>query len=273
LKDSSTRRLDQVPGADPIIEPSITRQDEFVAGFKDTFPLVVGAIPFGIIFGALAVTAGISPVGTMAMSALVFAGSAQFIAAGLVANGATIAVIVLTTFVVNLRHMLYAASLAPHMKYLPQRWLAPLGFWLTDESFVVVISRYNEPDRSPFKHWYFLGSAVFMYTNWQLCTFVGLKAGQAIPDPMSWGLDFALVVTFIGMLVPFVKSRASLVATAVAGGSAILASELPNQLGLIVAALLGVTAGVATEALFPEVRVQAGNSPGTIMDEMQEAGP
>ena len=105
-------------------QTTVSRRSEFWNGVKDTFPLVVGAIPFGIIFGALAVTSGVSPGGALAMSAIVFAGSSQFIAAGLVAGGAPLLVIVLTTLVVNLRHALYSASLAPHMKHLPQRWLS-----------------------------------------------------------------------------------------------------------------------------------------------------
>ena len=227
-----------------------TRRDEFWNGVKDTIPLVVGAIPFGIIFGALAVTSGVTPGGALAMSAIVFAGSSQFIAAGLVAGGVTLLMIVLTTLVVNLRHALYAASLAPHMKHLPQRWLAPLGFWLTDESFVVVIARYNQPDASPYKHWYYLGSALFMYSNWQLCTIIGIVAGQSIPNPSAWGLDFALVVTFIGMLAQFVRNRPALIASAVAGLCAVLAHGLPNQMGLLLAAVLGIVAGVLAESLF-----------------------
>jgi len=186
------------------------------------------------------------------MSAFVFAGSAQFIAAGLVAAGTSTGIIILTTLVVNLRHALYAATLAPHMKHLPQRWLAPLGFWLTDESFVVVVSRFHKKDTSAFKHWYFLGSAVFMYSNWQLCTWIGLAAGRAIPDPASWGLDFAMVVTFIGMLVPLVRSRATVISVLVAAVTALLTNQLPNQFGLIVAALLGILAGVLAESLLPE---------------------
>lgn len=226
---------------------SPTRQSEFWAGVRATFPLVVGAIPFGIIYGALAVNSGISAAGTLGMSLIVFAGSSQFIAAGLVASGASTAVIVLTTFVVNLRHALYSATLAPHMKHLSHKWLLPLGFWLTDESFVVVASRYDQQDRSPFKHWFFLGSAIFMYSNWQLSTYIGVVAGQSIPDAASWGLDFAMVVTFIGMLVPLVKGNSTLVAVVVAGGVSLLASGLPNQLGLLVAALFGIIAGVIAE--------------------------
>lgn len=224
-----------------------TRWREFWAGVKATFPLVVGAIPFGIIYGALAVNSGISAAGTLSMSLFVFAGSSQFIATGLVASGASTAIIVLTTFVVNLRHALYSATLGPHMKHLSHKWLLPLGFWLTDESFVVVASRYEQEDNSPFKHWYFLGSAIFMYSNWQLSTYVGIVAGQSIPNAASWGLDFAMVVTFIGMLVPLVKGRSTLIAAVVAGGVALVAAGLPSQLGLLAAAIVGILAGVIAE--------------------------
>lgn len=234
---------------DQSIHPS--RKSEFWAGVKATIPLVVGAIPFGIIFGALAVNSGLSPAATQAMSTFVFAGSAQFIAAGLVASGTNTLVIILTTLVVNLRHMLYAATLAPHMKGLSQRWLLPLGFWLTDESFVVTIQRYDQPDKAPYKQWFFLGSEVFMYLNWQLCTFIGLKAGQAIQDASSWGLDFAMIVTFIGMLVPLVKNKAAAISVLVAAATAMLANGLPHKLGLILSALLGVIGGLLAERIWP----------------------
>lgn len=226
--------------------PTPTRSAEFLSGAKATIPLVVGAVPFGIIFGAVAVTSGLSAMASQLMSALVFAGSAQFIAAGLVAGAAGIPIIVLTTFVVNLRHALYSVALAPHMKHLPQRWLAPLGFWLTDETYLVVIERYNRADSSPHKHWFHLGSALFMYVNWQVCTFIGIVAGQLLPNPAGWGLDFALAVTFIGMLMPNLRNRSTVVCVAVAGVSSILFYGLPNKLGLIVAALLAVAAGVMT---------------------------
>ena len=145
------------PENTPTQPAAYTRRGEFWEGAKATFPLVVGAIPFGIIFGALAVTSGLSPGAASAMSAIVFAGSAQFIAAGLVASGVSTLIIVLTTFVVNLRHALYSATLAPHMKHLPQRWLVPLGFFLTDETFVVMARRFQQKDDSPYHHWFYLG--------------------------------------------------------------------------------------------------------------------
>jgi predicted branched-subunit amino acid permease len=90
-----------------------------------------------------------------------------------------------------------------------------------------------------------------MYTNWQLCTLIGLVAGQAIPNPSSWGLDFALVVTFIGMLAQFVRNKPTVAAAAVAGLSALAAHGLPNQLWLLLSAVLGIAAGVIVEMLLP----------------------
>ena len=222
---------------------------EFLRGLKDTIPLVIGAIPFGIIFGALAISAGISPAGTIGLSLFVFAGSSQFIAAGLFANGATPVVIILTTFIVNLRHALYAATLGPRLQRLPQRWLVPLAFWLTDETFVVTAQRYAEPDPPDHKHWYFLGSEAIMYANWQLCTWIGVVVGRAIPDPAGWGLDFAMSVTFIGLVVPTIKSRPALAAVLAGGLFAVLGHGLPNRLGLLIGALIGVGAGLAAENL------------------------
>lgn len=229
-----------------------TRRSEFLAGARATIPLVIGAAPFGLIFGALAVSKGMSPLGALGMSLFVFAGSAQFIGAGLFGAGVGAAIIILTTFIVNLRHALYSATLAPHMKHLSQRWLLPLGFWLTDETFVIVIQRYNQPDDSPYKHWYHFGSALFMYVNWNVCTVIGIVAGQSIPNIGSSGLDFALYVTFIGMLIPLITSRPLLLAAVSAGLSAAVFYNLPNKMGLIVAALIGVAVGVIAESRLPK---------------------
>ena len=218
-------------------------RQELLAGARDIVPLIVGAIPFGIIFGTLAQGSGLSFGATMGMSAFVFAGSSQFIALGLLAAGSTLPLIVLTTVVVNLRHMLYAASLLPYVQGASQRWKAVIGFFLTDEAFAVAIRRYLQPDPSPHKHWYYLGAAVTMYANWILCTWLGLTVGQLIPNAAAWGLDFAMVATFIGMIVPYATTRPMVGAIAVAGLVAVLTNGLPHKLGLMVAAIAGVTTG------------------------------
>ena len=225
---------------------------EFLAGVKATIPLVIGAVPFGIIFGALSITSGISVLGTMALSVFVFAGSAQFIGVSLVAAGASIPVIVLTTFVVNLRHALYSATLAPFVKHLPQRWLLPLAYFLTDESFVTASTHYYEPGDLTHKHWYYLASNLTLFISWQSATWIGIFAGTRIPDPTRLGLDFAMSVTFIGMMVPLIKTRPVLAAVIVASVVAVLTFSMPNKIGLIIAALSGVLAGVFVESRSPD---------------------
>ncbi|HEY9889399.1 MAG TPA: AzlC family ABC transporter permease [Candidatus Obscuribacterales bacterium] len=220
---------------------------EFWAGARQTIPLIIGAIPFGIIFGTLAQASGLSAAATLAMSAGVFAGSSQFIAVGLVATGSPIAIIVLTTLVVNLRHLLYAVGLVPYLRHLGQGWKAALAFWLTDETFMVAIQRYREGDRTPHQHWFQLGSAVAMYGNWQLSTWLGLTLGQNLPNAANWGLDFAMVATFIGMTIPYLTTRPMVATVVVAGGTALLARSLPHQLGLMVAAIAGILAGLMVE--------------------------
>lgn len=220
---------------------------EFWTGVRDTIPLIVGGIPFGLIFGTLAAPSGLSFVGTMAMSAFVFAGSAQFITLGLLAAGTAWPVIVLTTFVVNVRHALYSATLAPYLKHLPRRWQMLLAFWLTDETFVIVANHFERPGDSTHRHWYYLGSALFMYTDWQLCTFLGLTIGRLLPNAADWGLDFAMPVTFIGLVIPYLKNKPMVAAVVVAGVVAVMAASLPHQTGLMLGALTGIVTGVVVQ--------------------------
>ena len=221
-------------------------------GAQATLPLIVGAIPFGILFGTLAGSSGLSLLATLAMSSIVFAGSAQFIALGLLAGGAGIGVVIATTFVVNLRHLLYSAALLEQVRHLPQRWRASMAFFLTDETFAAVSSRllhsHDQPDQKALAHWYYLGSALAMYGNWQLCTWIGIGLGETFPDMTGWGLDFAMSVTFIGMVAPYLRAkqgwnRPMWVCVISAGLMALATYELPHKLGLIAAAMTGIALG------------------------------
>ena len=202
--------------------PESVQKKELLSGARDTFPLLLGALPFGLIYGAVAATSGVSMLAAVAMSAFVFAGASQFIAVGLVAAQTPVAIIVLTTFIVNLRHMLYSATLLPYLKNLPQKWRIPLAFWLTDETFAVTVHRFQKNDSSACKHWYQLGSSIAMYLNWQFWCFLGLALGNRIPDAQSWGLDVAMPVTFIGMIIPFVKTMPIAVCVLTAGAASLL---------------------------------------------------
>jgi len=224
----------------------------FFEGAKDTFPLVVGAMPFGIIFGTLAATAGISFAATMAMSMFVFAGASQFVCVSLVTAGTAWPMIVLTTFVVNLRHMLYGATMVPFYKHLNPLWKIVLAFGLTDETFAVAVNRYNQNDGAPDKHYYNLGSMLFMYINWNLCTFIGLTAGKTFPGISKWGLDFAMPATFIGIVIPYLISKPMWASVITAGTVSIMAGGLPHKLGLMLAALVGVITGLVCEKIISD---------------------
>jgi 4-azaleucine resistance transporter AzlC len=229
-----------------------SRRSEFWKGVRDTLPLVIGAIPFGIIFGTLSSQTGLSAAGTIGMSLFVFAGASQFIATGLVGAGTVWPMIVLTTFVVNFRHLLYTATLLPNLKNLPRYWQAILAFGMTDETFAVAVGRWRHADQSPYKHWYQLGSMLFMYTNWNICTIVGLVAGRMLSGIGGWGLDFAMVAAFIGMVLPYLKDKPNYICVLTAGLSALAFHGLPHKLGLIAAAIVGIGAGVAAERLLPK---------------------
>jgi 4-azaleucine resistance transporter AzlC len=226
-----------------------SRQSEFRAGARDTLPLIIGAIPFGLIFGTLAGGAGLSMPAAMSMSLFVFAGSAQFIALGLVGVGTGWPIIVLTTLVVNFRHLLYSATLLIHLRKLPRKWQLLLTFGLTDETFAVAAGRWHSRDGGAYKHWYQLGSMAFMYINWNLWTLIGLLAGSMLQHIGGWGLDFAMIAAFIGLTIPYLKDKPGYVAVLVAGTMALVFHGLPYKLGLIVAAISGVLAGMIVERL------------------------
>ena len=218
---------------------------QFWAGARAEIPLLIGVIPFGLIYGALAVNAGLSNAEAQLMSAIVFAGSAQFITAQLVHEAAPGLVIVLTIAIVNLRHMLYSASMAPYIASLSTRWKAVLSYLLTDEAYAPTILHYEKDGVTPYAHWFWLGAGCTLWTFWQTSTAVGIFLGASIPE--SWSLDFALPLTFIAMLVPVLRGRPAIAAALSAGVVALLAFSLPYKLGLIVAALVGILVGTLLE--------------------------
>ena len=215
--------------------------------------MLVGAAPFGVIFGTLAIGSGLPAWLTLGLSALVFAGSSQFVAVSLIASGAALPVIWLTTLVVNLRHALYSATLLPYARELPARWRWALAFWLTDETFAVVENQLRHHADAKDGAWYWLGSSLAMYFNWQLWTLVGVVLGQTVPMLATLGLDFAMVATFAAIVALQLRQRPVLFAALVAGTVALLARGLPYKLGLMLAALAGVAAGVIAEKLAERV--------------------
>lgn len=207
--------------------------------------MLVGVFPFGLIYGAAALGAGITPGLAQAMSSIVFAGSSQFLTAQLVHESAAALVIVLSIGMVNLRHLLYSASVAPFIHHLSLRWKALLAYLLTDEAYAAVIVHYEKEGATPSGHWFFLGAGASLWLTWQVSTALGIFLGAAIPQ--SWPLDFALPLTFIAMLVPTIRDRALVAAAVGAGLIAVLGAGLPYNLGLVLAALSGIGLGMLAE--------------------------
>ncbi len=228
----------------------VSRRSEFVAGVKAELPILLGVSPFGLIYGVLALGAGLPASLAFAMSWVVLAGSAQFVAVPLLASGTPGIVVILTTFVVNLRHLLYGASVAPQLKRLGRGWKCLLAYVLTDEVYAVVITRAAKERGSPAGvsevRWYFLGAGVAQWSAWQVSTLVGIAVGTQIPS--GWGLDFTIALTFIALVVPALTDRATVAAALSAGVVALLAAGWPYKLGLMVAAPIGIVVGMACEA-------------------------
>ena len=222
---------------------------QFWAGVQAEIPLLIGGFPFGMIYGALALNAGLSQAAAQAMSSTVFAGTAQFITAQLIHENTPGFVIILTIAVVNLRHMLYSASLAPYLAALPARWKVLLSYLLTDEAYAPTILHYEKEGVTPQAHWFLLGTGSVLWMDWQLSTALGIFLGAAIPE--SWSLDFALPLTFIAMVVPVLRHRPAIAAALSAGAVALIAYSLPYQLGLILAALVGIVVGTVLEGMQP----------------------
>ena len=221
------------------------RVDEFLAGCRDEAPLQLGVIPFGMLYGIGALAAGMPVWLAQLTSMLVFAGAAQLVIVQMLAAAAGALPIGLTAVLLNLRHMLYSASVAEHVRHLPRRWRVLLAYLLTDEAYAVAILRYARPagPGPDLRHWYFLGCGLTLWSCWQLSTALGIAFGARIPP--EWDIDFAVPLTFIALLTLLVKERAGQAAALVAALAVLALAALPFRLGLVLAIVLGLLAGAA----------------------------
>ena len=219
---------------------------EFLAGCRDEAPLQLGVVPFGMLYGIGAIQAGMPVWVAQLASAVVFAGAAQLVIVQMLAVGAGALPIGLTSGLLNLRHMLYSMSIAEHVRHLPRRWRLLLAYLLTDEAYAVAILRYQvtppPDDRPDLRHWYFLGCGFTLWLTWQLSTAAGLLFGASVPA--GWDIDFAVPLTFIALLAMLMKERAGQAAALVAALAALAFAALTYKLGLVVAIVLGLVAGV-----------------------------
>ncbi|MEZ5538079.1 MAG: AzlC family ABC transporter permease [Thiolinea sp.] len=226
----------------------MTKQSAMRFGALVSVPMIIGGIPFGLIFGSLAISQGLEPWVPLLMSALVFAGSAQFVALGLIAVDAPLWVVVSTTFIVNLRHLLYAADFIKYIRHLSIPWRVVLAFGLIDETYAAVKPYYSSGKLDQHNgHWAYFGSFVAFYVMWNSTTLIGVLAGELIPGLSEWGLEYAMVATFIGIITPYLRTLPYWSAFFCAAVFSLILHNLPNNLGMLIAALFGVAAGVLTD--------------------------
>ncbi|HNC67531.1 MAG TPA: AzlC family ABC transporter permease [Thauera aminoaromatica] len=237
---------------------------EFLAGCRDEAPLLLGVAPFGMIYGIAALAAGVPAWLAQLASAIVFAGAAQLVIVQMLAAGAGFIPIALTSGLLNLRHVLYSASMAEYVRHLPRRWRLLLAYVLTDEAYAVAVLRYQQRHAAAadhaehtnatadLRHWYFLGAGFTLWAGWQLSTAAGLLFGTTIPP--EWELDFAVPLTFIALLTLLLRERAGQAAALVAGLGALAFAALPYKLGLVAAIVLGLAAGAWTVRRLEQAR-------------------
>ena len=217
---------------------------EWRKGAKAAIPIMIGYVPIGLAFGILASQQGLTVGNIFFMSLFVYAGSAQFIAAAMMFSGSQAISIITTTFLVNLRHLLMSASLAPHMKKLSSVIQSLISFGITDETFAVS-GNYVQIQNFG---WFFGGLHIASHSSWILSTVIGGIFGSKLTETTKWGLDFALSAMFIGLLVPQLKDKRGLLVCICAGLlSLILKSYTGGNYNVIIAAIIAATIGVMAE--------------------------
>lgn len=218
------------------------------AGAAAVTPMLVGVIPFGLVAGATSVSDGFGVAAAVGMSTIVFAGASQLAALQALATGGSAVVAAIAACTINLRMLLYSASLAPHLAHeRPGRRLLA-AYLLTDQAYAVSITRWElaptEPERRlPF----YLGAGGCLWVVWQVATLAGAVAGAAIPKDVP--LDFFIPLVFLVLLVPAVTTRPAAVAAAAGGAAAVVAGEAgAGSLSILAGAVVGIAAGALAEA-------------------------
>jgi predicted branched-subunit amino acid permease len=191
------------------------------------------------------VASGIPPLVAMLMSIIVFAGASMVAAAQLLASNAPVLVIVITTLIVNLRFMMYSASLRLHFADAPLGRRLAVAYLTADNVYGLMLARFADHPDDPGKFEYFLGAGLLVWVAWQLAVLAGILIGAGVPA--AWRLEFAAPLVFIALTIPFLRDRATIAAGIAAGATVVLLRDLPLKLNLVTAAAVGIAVGLAVE--------------------------
>jgi len=213
-------------------------------GFFDMLPLNLAVIPWGILCGSLAIQRGFSVLEALLMPALVYAGAVQLVVIELMANNTPLITILFTAFIISSRHFLYGLALRKKVKSLPLKWRASIGFLLTDELFA--LSTNKKAFKGQIRLVYGVCAGGSFYLSWLLWNIIGIMAGSYLPDLTNLGLDFAIAVTFIALIIPNITNLPALITVCVAGTCSVIFELLSLQLSLVLSALIAMYSGYLT---------------------------
>jgi len=210
-------------------------------------PMLVGVVPFGLVAGATTVAAGYDTLAAVGLSTIVFAGASQLAAVDVLGDGGLAIVAALAAWTINLRMLLYSASLAPPLAHTTLPTRLRVAYLLTDQAYAVSITRWAEGDDDPrLRLPYYFGAGLTLWGSWQISTIVGALVGNAVPDDVP--LEFAVPLVFLVLLVPAVNSRPAVVAAAAGGIAAVAGAELgAGALSIIIGAAAGIAAGTVAD--------------------------
>lgn len=225
----------------PLVRLSVSpaRGASFLAGLRACAPLAVSVVPLMSVYGVTARALGMPFWWAQLLSVAVFAGS-QLVAVQLLASGVPGVVAALTAAVMNIRHVVYSATLAPRFRHLAWPWRLLAGYLVTDETYTTLVARMKR-GLEPHPQWFLAGGGLIVWLACQGGTALGGWLGQTIPA--SWGLDFAGILVFLALLVLQITHPAAAVTAVSAGGLSVALVSLPWRLGLLVAILGGWGAG------------------------------
>ena len=211
----------------------------FFKGIRDTSPLMIPVVPFGIIFGVLAIDLGLTPLTTIAMSIIIFGGASQIIFLQLFSAGASSLVILSSVGAVNSRHLLYGTVLSEHLSDLNLTWKIIVSYFLVDQAFAVSNNYFKKNKNDKDKHFHLLGGGLNCWTIWQLTTLVGIYLGSIIPEKL--GLSFAIPLTFLALLVNDFRKLINIIIILISGSIATLGYQvIPFKAYVIVAATVSL---------------------------------
>jgi predicted branched-subunit amino acid permease len=217
----------------------------FTEGARASLPVLIGVAPFGVITGVAMVASGIPPFAAMLMSIFVFAGASMVASAQLLASQAPALLVILTAAIINLRFMMYSASLRAHFAHAPLRWRLLIGYLTADNVYGLMLQRFSGPVAEQDKLAYFLGAGLAVWLAWQAAVFAGVAIGAGVPA--AWRLEFAAPLAFIAMSVPLLRDRAMAAAALAAGITVVAAHALPLKLSVLLAAAVGIGTGMVFE--------------------------